>query len=121
MRGTRSKWDPNNSSFGILSEIAGTLYTAFLALIGGGVLGITVALVTSQGFLSPRWELIFKNLIELLAAIPSVVYGLWGIFVLIPAIRPMLKDQRICFGSVALSSCGKRDSGPPAPEPAERR
>lgn len=86
---TRSKWDPNTASFGILSEIAGTLYTSFLALIGGGVLGITVALVTSQGFLSPRWELVFKNLIELLAAIPSVVYGLWGIFVLIPAIRPI--------------------------------
>ncbi|HEU5077512.1 MAG TPA: phosphate ABC transporter permease subunit PstC [Polyangiaceae bacterium] len=86
---TQSKWDPNSSSFGVLAEIAGTLYTSFLALIGGGVLGISVALVTSQGFLSARWELVLKNVIELLAAIPSVVYGLWGIFVLIPAIRPV--------------------------------
>jgi len=86
---TKPTWDPNTSSFGVLAEVTGTVYTSFLALIMGGVLGITVALVTSQGFLSPRWELIFKNLIELLAAIPSVVYGLWGIFVLIPAIRPI--------------------------------
>jgi len=86
---TKPTWDPNTNSYGILAEIAGTLYTSFLALIFGGILGLTVALVTSQGFLSPRWELIFKNLIELLAAIPSVVYGLWGIFVLIPTIRPI--------------------------------
>lgn len=86
---TKPTWDPNTNSYGILAEIAGTLYTSFVALLVGGVLGITVALVTSQGFLSPRWELIFKNLIELLAAIPSVVYGLWGIFVLIPTIRPI--------------------------------
>jgi phosphate transport system permease protein len=83
-----SSWDPNRASFGILPEIIGTLYTSLLALIGGGVLGVTVALVTSQGFIHRRWELLMKNVIELLAAIPSVVYGLWGIFVLIPAVRP---------------------------------
>jgi phosphate transport system permease protein len=84
---TTSRWDPNSGTFGVLAEIAGTLYTSFLALLIGGVLGVAVALVTSQGFLSPRWELMFKNVVELLAAIPSVVYGLWGIFVLVPAIR----------------------------------
>jgi phosphate transport system permease protein len=86
---TRSSWDTNRESFGILPQIAGTLYTSLLALGLGGVLGVTVALVTSQGFIGKRWELLLKNVIELLAAIPSVVYGLWGIFVLIPAIRPI--------------------------------
>lgn len=85
----RSSWDTNRESFGILPEIAGTLYTSLLALGLGGVLGVTVALVTSQGFIGRRWELLLKNVIELLAAIPSVVYGLWGIFVLIPAVRPI--------------------------------
>jgi phosphate transport system permease protein len=46
-----------------------------------------VATVLSQGFLPRSVELFMKNVIELLAAIPSVIYGLWGIFVLIPAIR----------------------------------
>ncbi|HYP86822.1 MAG TPA: ABC transporter permease subunit, partial [Polyangiaceae bacterium] len=85
---TRSSWDTNRESFGILPEIVGTLYTSILALGLGGVLGVTVALVTSQGFIGKRWELLLKNVIELLAAIPSVVYGLWGIFVLIPVVRP---------------------------------
>lgn len=83
----RSRWDTNADNYGILPQIIGTLYTSVLALLLGGVLGITVALVTSQGFIGRRWELAMKNIIELLAAIPSVVYGLWGIFVLIPAIR----------------------------------
>jgi phosphate transport system permease protein len=82
-----SVWDANRNEFGIFPEIAGTLYTSFIALVVAGFLGITVALVLSQGFLRRRWELVMKNIIELLAAIPSVVYGLWGIFVLVPLLR----------------------------------
>ncbi|MEO8901705.1 MAG: phosphate ABC transporter permease subunit PstC [Polyangiaceae bacterium] len=84
---TSSVWDANSGHFGILPEIVGTLYTSFLALAIGGFLGVTVALVLSQGFVPRRVELVMKNVIELLAAVPSVVYGLWGIFVLIPAVR----------------------------------
>jgi phosphate transport system permease protein len=83
----RSTWDANRGVFGILPEILGTLYTSFVALVVAAFLGITVALVLSQGFLHRRVELVMKNVIELLAAIPSVVYGLWGIFVLIPLLR----------------------------------
>jgi len=82
-----STWDANRGEFGILAEIMGTLYTSVIALVVGGVLGITVALVLSQGFVPRRVELVMKNIVELLAAIPSVVYGLWGIFVLVPALR----------------------------------
>ena len=84
---TTSTWDANRADFGILPEILGTLYTSILALGIGGFLGITVALVLSQGFVPRKVELAMKNVIELLAAIPSVVYGLWGIFVLIPLVR----------------------------------
>lgn len=84
---TTSTWDANRADFGILPEILGTLYTSILALLIGGFLGVTVALVLSQGFVPRRVELVMKNVIELLAAIPSVVYGLWGIFVLVPAVR----------------------------------
>ena len=104
-------WDPNKGEFGILPEIWGTLYSSTLALLLGSVFGVAAAIFLSEGFLGqfvfqvlkifglelhPVWkhlpdrlEDLLKNLIELLAAIPSVVYGLWGIFVVIPLIRPL--------------------------------
>ena len=103
-------WDVNKGEFGILPQIWGTIYSSVLALIIGGVLGLAVAIFLSERFLSSLvfivlkffgiqfhrfWgklpdqaENLLKNLVELLAAIPSVVYGLWGIFVVIPMIRP---------------------------------
>lgn len=99
-----STWDVNRGTFGILPQIVGTLYTSIVALLLGGVLGVAVALITSQGFMGKRWELAMKNIIELLAAIPSVVYGLWGIFVLIPVVRPMAAWLHEHFGSLPLFS-----------------
>ena len=85
---TTTTWDANKAQFGILPHIWGTLYSSFLALFIGGICGIAVAIFLTQDFMPPWLQAIFKNIIELLAAIPSVVYGLWGIFVLIPLIRP---------------------------------
>jgi len=107
---TNSNWDPNKGQFGILAEIVGTLYTSALALIVGGGLGITVALVLSQGFVHRRVELVMKNIVELLAAIPSVVYGLWGIFVLVPALKAPCAWLNEHLGSIPLFST--RLSGP---------
>jgi len=103
-------WDPNTERYGILAEIWGTLYTSLLALVIGTAFGLAAAIFLSEGFLGQatfrvlrRWgmhlhpvagrlpdqfERLLRNLIELLAAIPSVVYGLWGLFVVIPLIRP---------------------------------
>jgi phosphate transport system permease protein len=85
---TTSKWDPGKAKFGIAAEIGGTLYSSFLAVVIATVLGVNVAILLTQEFLPPTLERLLKNTVELLAAIPSVVYGLWGIFVLIPVIRP---------------------------------
>ena len=85
---TSQTWDANKGQFGILPQIWGTLYSSFLALLIGGVLGVAVAIFLTQDFLPAALQAVFKNIVELLAAIPSVVYGLWGIFVLIPLIRP---------------------------------
>lgn len=85
---TSTTWDVNKARFGVLPEIWGTLYSSVLALLLGGFFGVSIAIFLTQDFLPPKIELIFKNIVELLAAIPSVVYGLWGIFVLIPAIPP---------------------------------
>ena len=85
---TSQTWDANKGHFGILPQIWGTLYSSFLALLIGGGLGVAVAIFLTQDFLPAALQAVFKSIVELLAAIPSVVYGLWGIFVLIPLIRP---------------------------------
>jgi phosphate transport system permease protein len=105
-----SVWDANATKFGVLPQIIGTLYTSVLGLIIGGGLGITVALVLSQGFLDHRIELLMKNIIELLAAIPSVVYGLWGIFALVPAVRPIADWLHETLGFIPFFA--SRLSGP---------
>ncbi len=86
---TSTTWDANKAQFGILAPIWGTLYSSLLALIIGGVFGVAMAIFLTQDFLPHTLQIIFKNMVELLAAIPSVVYGVWGIYVLIPTIRPM--------------------------------
>ena len=86
---TSTSWDVGRGHFGILPAIWGTLYSSFLALLIGGFFGISMSIFLTQDFLPPRLAVVFRTTVELLAAIPSVVYGLWGIFVVVPAIRPM--------------------------------
>ncbi len=86
---TTTTWDVNKGVYGILPEIWGTLYSSLLALLIGGFFGVVIAVFLTQDFLPPQLAQVFRTTIELLAAIPSVVYGLWGIFVVVPAIRPL--------------------------------
>jgi phosphate transport system permease protein len=79
-------WDPVAGQFGALPFMWGTLYSSILALVISTPIALGIAVFVSE--LSPSWlrqPLVF--LTELLAAIPSIVYGLWGIFVLVPAVR----------------------------------
>ncbi len=108
---TSSVWDVSNQRFGILPEIWGTLYSSLLALLIGGFFGVFVAIFLTQGFLPPRLAVVFRTIVELLAAIPSVVFGLWGIYVVIPALRPLaawLHDTLgfLPFFSTSLSGPG---------------
>jgi phosphate transport system permease protein len=81
-----SIWDPVAGEFGALPFIWGTLYSAILALIIGAPIALGIAVFISE--LCPnRLKPTLVFLTELLAAIPSIVYGLWGIFVLVPAVR----------------------------------
>jgi phosphate transport system permease protein len=119
-------WDPNTERYGILGEIWGTIYTSVLALVLGSGFGVAAAIFLSEGYLGqftysvlrsmnlhlhPLWirlpdqvERLLRNLIELLAAIPSVVYGLWGLFVVIPLIRPMCSWLHLKLGWFPLFS-----------------
>ncbi|MGA8309162.1 MAG: phosphate ABC transporter permease subunit PstC [Terriglobales bacterium] len=82
----RSEWDPVNDQFGALPFVYGTLVSSALALLIAVPLAVGVAVYITE--MSPRWlrgSLAFTT--ELLAAIPSVIYGLWAIFVLVPLLR----------------------------------
>ena len=85
---TGTTWDVGRQQFGILPHIWGTLYSSVLALIIGGFFGVVMAIFLTQDFLKPRLAQVFRTIVELLAAIPSVVYGLWGLFFVVPAMRP---------------------------------
>lgn len=79
-------WDPVAGRFGAGPMIVGTLYSSLVALMLAVPLAVGVAIFLTE--FSPRWlRRPVGTLVELLAAIPSVVYGLWGIFVLIPLLR----------------------------------
>ncbi len=101
---TRSIWSPGSGEFGILPEIFGTLYSSLLALMIAGVFGVAMAIFLTQDFLPPSLAFVFRTVIEMLAAIPSVVYGLWGIFVVIPAIRPAANWLNENFGFIPFFS-----------------
>jgi phosphate transport system permease protein len=83
---TGSEWKPNFDRFGALTLIYGTAVTSAMALVLALPIGVSIGLFLS--LLAPqRLRGVIGPLVEMLAAIPSVILGLWGIFVLAPAIR----------------------------------
>ena len=86
---TNSVWSPVEEEYGILPMIYGTIVSSLIALIFAFPLGVGTALFLSEGFLPKKIETPLTFMVELLAAIPSIVYGLWGIYVLIPFLKPI--------------------------------
>lgn len=96
------QWDPVNDVYGAKPFIYGTIASSLLALLIAVPLSLGIAIYLSQ--FAPRWlRAPLGFLVELLAAIPSVVYGLWGIFVLAPflgkTVEPFLVDR---FGFIPI-------------------
>jgi len=92
-------WNPVTVKFGALIPIVGTLVSTFLALLFAIPLSLGIALFLAE--LSPHWlRSPFGTAIELLAAIPSIVYGMWGLFVLSPLLADHLQPwlQKHSFG-----------------------
>jgi phosphate transport system permease protein len=82
---TGSTWDVNNDRYGAWPAIAGTLSTALIALILGVPISFGIAVFLTQ--LSPPWlKRPIGTAVEILAAVPSIVYGMWGLFVLAPLV-----------------------------------
>jgi len=98
-----AEWDPAlNEVFGALPFILGTLTTSVIALLVAIPLGLGTALFLAE--LAPNWlRQPLGFLVELLAAVPSVVYGLWGLFVYIPNfVRPLAEGLNHTFGFLPL-------------------
>src|SRR5690242_10878088 len=82
-----NNWDVSRSIYGALPLVVGTLITSAIALIIGVPVAVATAVYLTE--LCPRRARgSLTVLVELLAAVPSVVYGLWGVFVLIPKLKP---------------------------------
>jgi phosphate transport system permease protein len=108
---TSQEWNPVTNQFGALAPLYGTVVTSLIALIVGVPVSFGIALVITE--LAPPWlKRPIGVAIELLAAIPSIIYGMWGLFVFAPAfaahLQPWLTEH---FGPVPLF--GRLFDGPP--------
>jgi len=95
---TSSSWVPNRDNYGVFPFIVGTAVSSFIAILFAFPLGLAIAIFLSENFLSAPIRQTIRFVVEMLAAIPSVVYGLWGIFVVIPLIK--------VFGDWAMANLG---------------
>ncbi len=84
-----STWDPVAGEFGSLPYLAGTFMTAFLALVISIPFSLAISIAMGVYFKGGKVAGFLKGMIELLAGIPSVIYGFWGLFVLTPLIRAL--------------------------------
>lgn len=109
-----SAWNPvqGREDFGALPVIYGTLVNSFLALLIAIPLGLGSAIFLSEDFIPLKIRTVLVFLVQLLAAIPSVVYGLWGIFVMIPFLSslngiipffPVVRGPSMLVASVVLA------------------
>jgi phosphate transport system permease protein len=108
---TGREWNVPDLKFGALPLIYGTLGSGLISLIFAVPVGLAVAIVTSEDLL-PKWlRSTIAFTIELLASIPSVVFGLWGFYTLIPVILPVQQFLYQRFASIPLFSVEPSGSG----------
>jgi phosphate transport system permease protein len=104
-------WNPVTDKFGALAPIVGTLLTSAIAMLIGIPLAFGVAVFISE--LCPAWmKRPLSTIIELLAAVPSIIYGIWGLFVFAPFMQSYVEPAIIAtFGNIP--GLGRFFAGPP--------
>ncbi len=98
---TSKLWDPNTGKFGILAFVFGTIVVSLLAVLFAVPVSIGIALFLTE-LAHRRIKSTVVTLIDLLAAVPSVVFGLWGIYVLAPWINPFYQWLHRTLGDVPV-------------------
>jgi phosphate transport system permease protein len=108
---TNVAWDPVKDDFGAVVPIYGTLVTSLIAMLIGIPVSFGIALFLTE--LSPAWlKRPLGTAIELLAAIPSIIYGMWGLFVFVPLFQAHLQPKLVdSLG--AIPGIGALFEGPP--------
>ncbi len=101
---TGRNWDPVFSEFGALPFLVGTLLTSFLALIISIPFSLAISLFLGEYFKKGASSSFLKSMIELLAGIPSVIYGFWGLFILVPVIQTLQSKLNITPYGVGIFS-----------------
>ncbi len=99
-----SDWNPVKDEYGAFTAIYGTLVTSLLALLIAVPLGVGTAIFITEDIIPLKIRTLIGLMVELLAAIPSVVLGLWAIFVMEPFIRPFLQFLHTALGWIPLFS-----------------
>jgi len=101
---TEQRWNPVTEKFGALAPIYGTLVTSFIAMLIAVPVGLMIAVFLTE--LCPKWiRRPIGIAIELLAGIPSIIYGIWGLFVFAPFLQDTLQPFLIAtFGNVPVLS-----------------
>jgi phosphate transport system permease protein len=99
-----SDWDPVGDTYGAFTAIYGTIVTSLVALLIAVPLGVGTAIFITENLIPLRVRQVLGIMVELLAAIPSVVLGLWAIFVMEPFIRPALELLHNTLGWLPLFS-----------------
>ncbi|BAZ21880.1 phosphate ABC transporter, inner membrane subunit PstC [Kalymmatonema gypsitolerans NIES-4073] len=98
------EWNTSNLVFGALPYIYGTLVSSAIAMLLAVPVGIAVALITSENFIAPSARTTIAFVVELIAAIPSVIIGLWGVYIFIPALVPLQTLLSSTFSWIPLFS-----------------
>jgi phosphate transport system permease protein len=108
---TKSTWNPVNDEYGVLAPVYGTLVSSFIGLLLAVPIGVGTAVLLSEDFLPIKVRTVLVFLVELLAAIPSVVYGVWGIFVLTPILNNLGGWLNASLGWLPIFSTPPRGPG----------
>ena len=106
-----SNWNPVKDEYGAFTAIYGTLLTSLLALLIAVPLGVGTAVFITENIIPLKIRTLIGLMVELLAAIPSVVLGLWAIFVMEPFIKPFLELLHTTLGWIPLFSTAPKGPG----------
>ncbi len=107
---TGSTWNPVTSQFGALPFLVGTLVTSFFALLISTFFSLPISIFLGYYYQGGKAASFVKTVIELLAGIPSVIYGFWGLFFFIPIIR-WIETETGCRSLRCRHSCVVSDPG----------
>lgn len=113
---TEPSWNPNSGTFGIAAVLSGTFFIALTALVTAVPLALGTALYISE-YAPGRIRGVLVSVVDLMAAVPSVVYGLWGVFFLSPAILPLSQWITTYFGWIPIFAVSGFDSNDPLASP----